>query len=303
MTDLPMHRRSDADLEAALRDLGANLAWPSATAAADAPDIASIVRSRIEAAAVLPPARRGWTWRPARRALVLGLIAVLALAAVASAIGFGLPGLRLLFGGPSLRPPPTLAPTAAASSSGSSSTAAPSASSALRSPSPSVPPGPPGASMSLGDPVAIADLDAAAGFHVRWPQDPAFGPPDAASIDATRAGQVSLVWAARPGLPASTEPGVGLLLSVFDGTVSDGFFTKVINEQTTVELVNVGDHRGYWISGDPHMFFYERRDGAFVDDHRRWVADALLWADGDLTYRLESPLGKAATIRLAESMR
>ena len=157
--------------------------------------------------------------------------------------------------------------------------------------------------MSLGDPVALADLDKAAGFHVRWPQDPAFGPPDAAYIDPTRAGQVSLVWAARPGLPATTEPGVGLLMSVFDGTVDDGFFTKVINEQTTVELVNVGDHRGYWIDGDPHMFFYETRDGAFVDDRRRWVADALLWADGDLTYRLESPLGKAATIRLAESMR
>ena len=112
MTDLPMHRRPDADLEAALRDLGANLAWPSATAAPDAPDVASIVRSRIEAAAVLPPARRGWTWRPARRALVLALVAVLAIAAVASAIGFGLPGLRLIFGGPSLSPPPTLAPTA-----------------------------------------------------------------------------------------------------------------------------------------------------------------------------------------------
>jgi len=301
MTDLPMHRRPDADLEAALRDLGANLTWPSATAAPDAPDIASTVRSRIEAAAVLPPDRRGWTWRPARRALVLALVAVLAIAAVASAIGFGLPGLRLIFGGPTLSPPPTLAPTAPPSASSSSG---PSSSAAIRSPSPSVPAGPPGASMALGDPVALADLDKAAGFHVRWPQDPAFGPPDAAFIDRGRAGQVSLVWASRPGLLATTEPGVGMLMSVFDGSVEDGFFTKVINEPTTtVELVNVGDDRGYWIAGDPHMFFYQTRDGAFIDDHRRWVADALLWADGDLTYRLESPLGKAATIRLAESMR
>ena len=157
--------------------------------------------------------------------------------------------------------------------------------------------------MALGDPVALAELDEAAGFHVRWPQDPALGPPDAAYIDHTRAGQVSLVWAARPGLPATIEPGVGLVMTVFDGSVDDGFFTKAIGEQTTVELVNVGDARGYWVSGDPHMFFYETRDGTFVDERRRWVADALLWADGDLTYRLESPLGKAATIRLAASMR
>ena len=147
MTDLPMHRRTDADLEAALRDLGTSLAWPSATAGPDAPDVAAIVRSRIEAAAVMPPARRRWSWRPARRALVLALIAVLAIAAVASAIGFELPGLRLIFGEPSLSPPPTLAPTAPPRSTA----AAPS--SAIGSPSPSVPAGSPGASMALGDPV------------------------------------------------------------------------------------------------------------------------------------------------------
>ena len=298
MTDLPMHRRPDADLEAALRDLGATLAWPSATAGPGAPDVAAIVRERIEAAAELPPTRRGWSWRPARRALVLAIIAVLAIAAVASAIGFELPGLRLLFGGPSLSPPPTLAPTAPPRSTATTPSSSPSG-----SPSPSVPAGSPGVSMALGDPVALAELDEAAGFHVRWPQDPALGPPDAAYIDHTRAGQVSLVWAARPGLPATIEPGVGLVMTVFDGSVDDGFFTKAIGEQTTVELVNVGDARGYWVSGDPHMFFYETRDGTFVDERRRWVADALLWADRDLTYRLESPLGKAATIRLAASMR
>ena len=297
MTDLPMHRRPDADLEAALRDLGATLAWPSATAGPDAPDVAAIVRSRIEAAAELPPTRRGWSWRPARRALVLAIIAVLAIAAVASAIGFELPGLRLLFGGPSLSPPPTLAPTAPPRStapclvSRAARRRRPSRRARRASPWPS-------ATRS-----ALAELDEAAGFHVRWPQDPALGPPDAAYIDHTRAGQVSLVWAARPGLPATIEPGVGLVMTVFDGTVDDGFFTKAIGEQTTVELVNVGDARGYWVSGDPHMFFYETRDGTFVDERRRWVADALLWADGDLTYRLESPLGKAATIRLAASMR
>ena len=83
--------------------------------------------------------------------------------------------------------------------------------------------------MGLGERVELADLDARAGFDVRWPNDPSIGPPDAAYIDATKGGQVSLVWASRPGLPATLEPGVGLLLSQFRGQVEDGFFTKVIN--------------------------------------------------------------------------
>ena len=34
--------------------------------------------------------------------------------------------------------------------------------------------------------------------------------------------------------------------------------------------VTVGGHAGYWLSGDPHMFFWQAADG-FVDDQRRWV--------------------------------
>ena len=36
----------------------------------------------------------------------------------------------------------------------------------------------------------------------------------------------------------------------------------------------------------------------FVDDSRRWVGDVLLWADGPITYRLETSLG-GATLRSA----
>jgi hypothetical protein len=63
----------------------------------------------------------------------------------------------------------------------------------------------------------------------------------------------------------------------------------------------VGEHRGFWISGDPHVFFYES-DGGFVDDARRWVGDALLWSDGTTTWRIESGLGRDATIEIAESI-
>jgi hypothetical protein len=149
------------------------------------------------------------------------------------------------------------------------------------------------------DPTA---LDARAGFHVRWPTDPVAGPPDAAYVDETKRGQVSLVWATRADLPATLEPGVGLLMTEFLGSVDSGFFDKAIGSDTTVESVLVAGHRGYWLSGAPHFFFYTGPSGAVVQDERRWVGDALLWSDGSITYRLESDLGRDATIRIAESL-
>ena len=277
MADQPLFLRSDADLETALRELSGSIAWPDAGEPADGGrDIAAAVRSRLETA---PPRARGWTWRPARRALVLAFAILLTLAAVAAATGFGLPGLRLIFGPPpaSISPPPSLEPS--------------------RSPAA----GPPGASMSLGRLVDLADLDAEAGFAVEWPTDPALGPPDAAYIDDFRRGQVNLVWASRPGLPDTLEPGVGLLMSVFRGTVDGGVINKVVSSGATASLVTVDGERAWWVSGDPHFFFYEGPNG-IVSDERRWVGDVLLWADGPITHRLETSLGQDRAIELAESM-
>jgi hypothetical protein len=287
----PLHRRPDSELIAALRSIEPTIAWPTAAPSASGPDLASAVRARIETASprVEPDAVTGrpagwlrprWAWRPARRALLIAVAALIALAAIAGAAGLGLPGLRLLFGGGSVSPPPSLEPS--------------------RSPSP----GGPGASMSLGEPVSPADpaaLDARAGFAVTWPADPLVGRPDAAYIDETKRGQVSLVWAARPDLPATLEPGVGLVMTEFRGSVDSGFFDKVVGSGTTVESVLVDGRRGYWLSGAPHFFFYEGRGGG-VQDERRWVGDALLWSNGSITYRLESALGRDATIRVAESL-
>lgn len=292
MIEQPLHRRPDSELIAALRRIEPSIAWPAAAPSAGAPDVAAAVRARIEA--VSPrierdavPGRstrwlrpRGWAWRPARRAVLIAVAALIALAAIAGAAGLGLPGLRLFFGGGSVSPPPSLQPS--------------------RSPSP----GGPGASLNLGEPMSPSDratLDARAGFAVTWPADPLVGQPDAVYIDETKRGQVSLVWAARPDLPATLEPGVGLVMTQFLGSIDPQFFGKVVGSDTTVESVLVDGRQGYWLSGAPHFFFY-RGPGGVVQDDRRWVGDALLWSDGRITYRLESALGRAATIRIAESL-
>ena len=306
---VPLHRQSDEAIEGVLRLLGDQIAWPVAEASEGGPDIASVVAARLaearpasaDAARSDRPAWRRWTWSPARRALVVAIIALLAFAAIVGAGGFGLPGLRILFGGPSASPTvpsgsPFASPSAGHSPSGAGVSPTPVAT-AVRS----AVPGPPGTGLGLGTEVALADLDAQAGFHVRLPKDQTVGAPDAAWLDPALSDQVALVWAASERLPATTEPGVGLILTQFRGTVDDGWFTKILGPDTTVELVQVGDLRGYWITGQPHQFFYEGPNG-FVDETRRMVGDVLLWADGPITYRLETSLGRDAAIAIAESM-
>jgi len=282
MADQPLHLRSDADLEAALRGLAEAIDWPvPGPAAAGGPDLAAVVRARIEAGEATSARPVRWSWRPARRmaiALVVVLLSLAILAVVAGAAGLGLPGLRLFLGPAPVSPPPTVAPSASPAA------------------------GPPGAGLGLGTQVDLAELDARAGFDVRWPDDPAIGPPDAAYIDPSLGGQVSLVWGPRSGLPGTFQSGIGLLMTAFRGAVDNGYFTKAIDLGTTARLVTVNGERAYWLSGAPHFFFYEGPSGR-IEDPRRWVGDALLWADGPITYRLETALGPDRAIEIAESVR
>lgn len=284
-------------LEAAIGDLAGQMAFPTAS-----PDFAARVTARIVAASAADAAPAPW-WRraflgaapagvplrrPVRRALLVAIALVLLVAAVAGALGLGLPGIRLILGPapvptPTATVPPTVRPSGPAAS--------PAASLA------------PGATLGLGQPVAVTDVAARAAFPIRFPTDPLVGAPAAAYIDGTKAGQVSLVWRTRPDLPPTLDPGVGLLLGQFNGRLDEGFITKSIDTGTRVERVRVSGNDAFWISGNPHFFFYQGPDGQVVQDGRRWVGDTLLWSDGATTYRLETALGRDAAIRIAESLR
>jgi hypothetical protein len=275
MTDRSARLDDDA-LGGALRDLATAIEWPVASAVpGGGPDLATRVRVRLQDAPVTPP-RAGW--RPARRAVILALVALLALAAVAGAVGLGLPGLRMFMGSAPGSSPPTISPSAP------------------------IPSGPPGSTLGLGKLTALPDLDAAAGRHIALPTDPLLGPPDAAYVDVFKANQVALVWAPRPHVPATLDPGVGLLLMSFDGLIEDEYYAKFINSGATLVPTEVGGMEGYWFSGAPHVFFYDRTGGGFVDDDRRWVGQALVWSDGTITYRIETSLPEEDAIRIATSL-
>ena len=219
MADQALHLRSDADLEAALRAFGEDVAWPDAPSDLAASSArgssprhgprAGTVALELVAGRAGPggrgpdPARAGG---PRRRR------------------GLGLPGLRLILGPAPVSPPPSLAPSASPAA------------------------GVPGSTLGLGEQVPLEDLDARAGFDVEWPSDPALGPPDAAYIDRTLGGQVALVWRSRDGLPHTLAPGVGLIVTAFQGTTDSGFFSKAIGSGTTVKSVPVDVGRGFWLT-------------------------------------------------------
>lgn len=280
---------SDEAFADALRNLGSSVAFPSAGAEPGQTDVAARARARIVALDIQHGRTGGRPWsgfglRPMRRGLVLALAALLVLAAIAGAVGLGLPGLRIIFGD-------VPSPTASAPPSGSSSPSGSARASSSLAPL--------GSSLGIGRALPLAEVERLAGFDVLLPSDPAIGEPDVAYLAGERA---ALVWATRPGLPPTEAAGIGLLISEFQGRVDDGYIQKILDSDTELTPVTVNGSPGYWIHGDPHYFFYIGPDGKAVDDSHRVVGDVLLWSTGDVTYRLESGLGIDAAIRLAETL-
>ena len=258
---LPMNGPGDDSLEKALRGLGAAIAFP--TAGAPNHDIAAAVRARLESEIApssggpFPPLPGR---RPLRRSVVLALAALLVLAAVAAAIGIGLPGIRILVGDP-----PSAPPTAAVTRSVIA---------------------PLGSSLGLGATLPLDEIESLAGFDLRLPPETVAGDPDPAVLRY---------------VPVADD-GIGLLISQFRGTVDEGYYEKIVDGGARPEPVTVDGARGYWIDGPPHFFMYIDANGDPVDDSRRLVGDTLIWTDGDVTFRLESSLGRDRAIELAESL-
>lgn len=263
-------------LEADLRALGASLSYPT-----PAPAFAAAVSAAITARSRQPWWRRiraaGPTRFPLRRSLLIAVTLLLVSVAVAAAIGFGVPGIRILLG-----PPVTPGPSPTA-------------------PGPTHSPGlPTFLPIFLGDRVDLDQVEELTGFVPRLPAPELVGEPDRAYVGD---GRLTLVWAAGAELPETESRGIGLLITEFRGSVDPGWYEKVVhNGPTTLEEVQVDGHDGYWVSGDPHGLVYRNSDGTFVEESRRIVGDVLVWNDGELTFRVETALGLEAAVRIAESL-
>jgi hypothetical protein len=284
---------TDDELTSALSDLGRRLAIPSIDSHTSTLDPAARARLRIVTS---PPRRLGGWWRPRptalrlRRSIVLAVVAVVAVAAIAGAIGLGLPGIRIV---PASSALPTNGSSASPAPTTTGSSGAPLGSGPLGS-------GPLGSGLGLGDEIALADASRAADISLALPSAAGVGSPATAWL---LDGRLSLVWPSSPALPATREPGIGLILAEFRGSINPGYFEKILEPGTIVEPAQVGDVTGYWISGTPHELVFVDPGGQPVFDSRRIVGDTLIWARGGVTYRLESGLDRAAAIALAETLR
>jgi hypothetical protein len=162
-----------------------------------------------------------------------------------------------------------------------------------------------GRTYDLGRPVPLAqavERADAAGWRLAAPT--AAGEPARAFVGSP-AGSVSLVWAPSdesPDLPEVGDSGIGLLLTAMPGTTDAGGMAKQAAGGTTVRIVPVGDELAYWIAGEPHEVLITDAAGRTISDSSRLAANTLVWTEGDVTFRLESELGRDAAVDLASNL-
>jgi hypothetical protein len=148
--------------------------------------------------------------------------------------------------------------------------------------------------LGIGVRTTAGDARRATGLPV--PAIAALGAPDAVYADRPGAGgaqaaSVSVVYLARRGLPAATR-GIGALLTILPGG-DEAVVKKIAGSGTAVQFVDVDGAFGVFLSGAHHV----------VGPPNRLAGNTLIWVRGDVTYRLESALGRDPALRLARSVR
>ena len=261
---------TDAGVERLLAAAATEAAWPVT------PDLRGRVLQRIEAPDA-PDLRPGVLTRirdggPAKRAsgrsrmlrpLALAAVLVVVVAGLAAGLGLGLPGLDLRR--------------------------------VDETPSISV-------ALDLGRPIPVADAAASDRPRVLLPAS--LPPPDAAyELGAGDRRIVSLAWRAAPGDPVLEDTEVFLTLMAVPGTTEGPLIEKAAGPNTRLEPIDVNGDRGWWITGAPHEILVLRPDGEIGVVESAVVGDTLVFSRAGTLYRLESALGREATLEIARSLR
>ena len=161
---------------------------------------------------------------------------------------------------------------------------------------------PPERPLDLGRRMTLSDATERVGFAPLVPA--AVGDPDGVYVRrGLPGGELSLAYAARPGLPRARSTRLGLLVTQFRGDLSPDYIGKLAGLSSTVERLRVDGQPAIWIAGAPHFFFYRAPNGEFVDTTLRIAGNVLLLERGRLLVRLEGAFGRDRAIELARSLR
>ena len=233
----------------------------------------AIARTRLGRADPRPAPRP--TGRPLLRALVLALLAVVAIAGAAAALGYRLPGLEIVF-------VESLPPAGVGLDLGSP-----------------VPPA--GGGLDLGSPVPLGVARAGAP-RVLLPS--ALPPPTTAWVAGAGDREiVTLAWRAAAGDPTLPDSDLSVLVMAVAGRIDAPLLTKALPPGVRIQPVTVDGDPGWWISGGVHELFFDRPDGNGGTLVTRLAGDTLVFSRDGTLYRVESALGRDATVALAETMR
>lgn len=255
------------ELEPALQRLSGQIEYPVT------PDLAAGLHGRLAALPRPAPARQPWRFRSLRVVAVVAAAILLVVGATLAAIPGARSTLAHWFGIPGV----------------------------VVNTVPSPPSVPLGSGLNLGNRTTESSARQQLDFAIKQPQLAELGVPDAIYLRTSSAGkQVSLLYRPRPGYPGVTHTGVGLLISEFRGTTSP-FMGKLIYSGSNVKEVTVNGQPGYWIQGE-HAFFYEGPNGEFEQDTLRLSANALLWSQNGVTYRIEGNIDESKAMAVASSM-
>lgn len=156
----------------------------------------------------------------------------------------------------------------------------------------------------LGELTTLDAVRSEVGFDVLVPDTDLVARPDEVYILRQFTGNiVSFVYHADESIPETEQTGVGILLTQFVGDLHQGMYGKGAPEGVVVEELELNGLRAYWISGEPHTFYWSRANGGTGQDRLRMAGNTLLWQDGDITLRLESALDRDAVLAIAASMK
>jgi hypothetical protein len=170
---------------------------------------------------------------------------------------------------------------------------APTAPAGIRGPEGTSTPTPLASPLDLAGETTLAQARSQVPFPIRLPAyPPGLGPPQRVFLQNLGGPMVALVWV-DPAQPSSVR------LALFE--MSNNMFIYKFNVPV-VAHTTVNGQQALWTDGPYIVQVVE--NGQVVYDTQRFVTGhALIWAEGNVTYRLETDRPLADAVRIAESLR